>query len=100
MDQWAVIVSAVGSLLVAFTGLYIAISTRKKNEGDAALAISGAAEKTVQMREKDIAALNERVDELRDYIKYLCDWIDEHGRGREKPQSLEDFLRERKEKKR
>jgi hypothetical protein len=96
MPDWLQILSSLGSLMIAGTGLYIAVSTRRKNEGDAALSISSAAEKTVALKEKDILALNAKIDNLYGYVEYLWAWIDS-CEPENRPMSLDEYLREKKE---
>jgi len=92
--DWA-LVSALGALVTAIAGLVVAVSTRRKDKGDAALSITSAAEKAVAMREKDITALAAKVETLTLYVEYLHQWIQKHSRAAAKPVSLDEFVRRR-----
>lgn len=86
------ILNAVAPLLSALALVYIAVSTRRKNDSDAALAISTAAEKTVALREKDVEKLENRISILEEYITYRNEWREDHPNP-ESPLSLEEFTK-------
>jgi hypothetical protein len=97
--QTELIISIV-SLLTAITGIYIARSTKKKNEGEATLAITEAAEKIVTMREKDAKLSEDKIDllckevsQLRNYVNYLHDWIEIAVDGGKRPETYDEFLK-------
>ena len=92
MPEWAYIGSTLGALVIAITSLLVSASARRKNEGDAALSISQAAEKTVLMREADIKELNRKYDNLFAYVEYLRAWIEVHSKAVAKPMSFDEYM--------
>lgn len=61
MSDWAAILTSIGALITAGGLFYAAVAARKKNQVDATLAITQAAENIVTMREKQIAELEARI---------------------------------------
>ena len=61
VSDWALLISSIGALVTALVGIGIAVSTRRKNQGDVTLTITQAAENIVAMREKDIAELKAEI---------------------------------------
>lgn len=97
------LIGSIVALIGAGTGIWIASTTRKKSQSDAALAITQAAEAIVTMREKDAAvkqitidALDAKVSNLLEYVDYLHDWIGDHVDGKDvRPMTFREFMNQK-----
>ncbi len=75
MSEFVTIISAIGALLTALAGFYIANSIKRKNEADAAESLTSGAMKMVEAKDKEIIDLQKDIALLRLYITYLLTGI-------------------------
>jgi chromosome segregation ATPase len=98
VSEWAAILTSIGALITAAGLFYAAWNARRKNQTDATLAITQAAENIVSMREKQIAELEAKIRDREADVTMLRDKVLDRDRGLEalnaKLEARENDLRE------
>lgn len=79
LPEWVYLLSAAAAIITAVSALFVSVSTRQKNRGDAAHAISQAAQDIVEIREKDIAELRKESSEKEEELKNLKRVVEDRG---------------------